>query len=145
MKVDRERVDDKAAYIREQVGAVRQLIASRQKAALLADPWLVKGLKYALQTAIEAVIDLAYHVCAKALSYAPADAREAVTKLGEGGVLAPGEVAKYHAMIGFRNRIVHGYQRVADERVYEMAASELGDFEEFLMRVYAFLDRAGSS
>lgn len=141
MKVDRERVDEKAAYIREQIKAIHELIASKPRQAVLEDPWLVKGLKYSLQTAIEAVIDLAYHVCAKALSHAPGDARDAMTRLGESGVLAPSEVGKYQAMVGFRNRIVHGYQRVTDERVYDMAASEMEDFEEFLQRVYAFLDR----
>lgn len=37
----------------------------------------------------------------------------------------------YGAMIGFRNRVAHGYQEVAPERVYEIARSELGDFEKF--------------
>jgi len=38
-------------------------------------------------------------------------------------------------MIGFRNRVVHGYQEVSLERVYEMARNELGDFERFIAEI----------
>lgn len=37
--------------------------------------------------------------------------------------------------IGFRNRVVHGYQEVSSERVYEMASNELGDFERFIREI----------
>lgn len=44
------------------------------------------------------------------------------------------------ATIAFRNRVVHGYLRVSDERVLEIAGSELDDFDRFLSQVLAYLD-----
>jgi uncharacterized protein YutE (UPF0331/DUF86 family) len=44
-------------------------------------------------------------------------------------------------MIGFRNRVVHGYQQVTPERVYEIASDELVDFERFIEQILKFLRR----
>ncbi len=140
-EMDLARVAEKSTYIREQVAALRHLIGTKSREEILRDPWLIRGVKYCLQTAIEAVIDLAYHVCAKGLGYAAVDGRDAIRKLGEVGVLTPEEVTTYQAMIGFRNRLVHGYQRVTDERVYEIATAELDDFEVFLARIRSLLEK----
>lgn len=43
-------------------------------------------------------------------------------------------------MIGFRNRIVHGYLMVSDERLYEIAATDRGDLLQFLRFVFRFTD-----
>lgn len=130
--IDRERVLAKTAYIREQAASIREMLAVRSKEEILSDPWLIKGLKYSLQTAVEAMIDLAYHIAARQFGHAPADAREAVRILAEAGLIPTGDVPVYSAMIGFRNRVVHGYQEVSAERVYRMARDDLGDFDRFL-------------
>jgi uncharacterized protein YutE (UPF0331/DUF86 family) len=44
-------------------------------------------LKYSLQTAVEAMIDLAYHVAAKKFGHAPTDARDALRILAEEGII----------------------------------------------------------
>jgi|GEM_PF-5148085 uncharacterized protein YutE (UPF0331/DUF86 family) len=38
--------------------------------------------------------------------------------------------------------MVHLYQLVSDERVYEFATSELKDFENFISRIMELLSRA---
>lgn len=48
---------------------------------------MLGGLKYALQTAIEALVDLAYHLCAKLYMHAPADARDALVVLAQQGAI----------------------------------------------------------
>lgn len=135
MGLDRERIISKISYIREQVASINELLDKKTKEEILADPWMVKGLKYSLQTAVEAMIDLAYHIAAKKFGHAPADARDAMRVLFERGLIARENWPVYSAMIGFRNRIVHGYQEVSAERVYEMARNELGDFEKFIYEI----------
>ncbi len=46
-------------------------------------------------------------------------------------------------MVGFRNRMVHLYQNVSDERVYEFSTSELDDFEVFIARIMELLVNKG--
>lgn len=130
--IDRDRILFKMAYIRQQVSSIKDLLALKSKEDILSDPWLVKGLKYSLQTSVEALIDLTYHIAAKKFGHAPTDARDAIRLLAESGLIPGDNVPVYSAMIGFRNRVVHGYQEVSAERVYDMAKYELGDFDKFL-------------
>ncbi|MEW5954113.1 MAG: DUF86 domain-containing protein [Bacillota bacterium] len=141
MGKDRERIMAKIGYIREQIVGIRKLLADKSKEEVLSDPWLIKGLKYALQTSVEAMIDIAYHIAAKEYNHAPSEAREAIRVLVDNGLVSRKDLPVYGAMIGFRNRVVHGYQEVAPERVYEIAEQELGDFETFIRQVSVLLTR----
>lgn len=139
MGVDRERILKKVSYIREQVSGLERLLAEKSKEDIIHDPWIIKGLKYTLQTAIEAMIDTAYHISAKEYDYAPSNARDAFNKLAEAGLISRKDLPVYGAMVGFRNRVVHGYQEVSAERVMEIVQNELGDFERFIRQVSVLL------
>ncbi len=65
MTIDHDRILSKIAFIREQAAAVKALLSDKSKEEILSDPWLVKGLKYSLQTAVEAMVDIAYHISVK--------------------------------------------------------------------------------
>ncbi len=116
MTIDRERILDKIAYIRRQLTDIQILTENKTEGKVLGDQWLVKGLKYSLQTSVEALIDIAYQ-SAKHFNHAPVDARDALQFLVSKGVLPSSDFETYSAMIGFRNRVVHGYQQVSDQRV----------------------------
>lgn|GEM_PF-2254081 len=77
-------------------------------------------------------MDIAYHVCARRFSYAPPDARSAFRRLAAAGLLGPDLTARALGMVGFRNVVVHGYDRVGDEQVHAMMCDELGDLEAVL-------------
>lgn len=131
MAIDKERVLQKIAYIREQVSAIEELVKTSKRQELLNDPWKLRGVKYALQTAIEAVIDIAYHIAAKKYNYPPADARDALRVLEKNGAISIDDFNNYTAMVGFRNRLVHGYQEISPERLYDLITNRLVDFERF--------------
>lgn len=135
MGLNSDRVLNKISFIREQLNNINNLLRKKTKEEILADPWIIKGLKYSLQVSVEAVIDLSYHIAARSFGSAPADARDALRILSEGGLIAKNNVEVYAAMIGFRNRLVHGYQDVSPERVYETARNELGDFERYIKEI----------
>lgn len=139
MQLDPERVFSKIAFIREQTTAIEDLIKNKEKDEIINDPWLLRGLKYALQTAIEAVIDICYHISAKQFKHAPTEARDALEVLKEYNVISSQEFKIISVMIGFRNRLVHGYQKVSAEKVYGLAAYELNDFERFIKSILRFL------
>lgn len=135
MSVDTERIMQKIAFIREQLGDIKTLTSEKQRAEILNEKLLVKGLKYSLQTAIEAMIDIAFHVAAKKYNYAPEEARDALRVLRKNGVISDEEYKTFSSMVGFRNRVVHLYQNVSDERVYQFSTVELNDFEVFIKRI----------
>lgn len=132
--LDEERIRQKIAFIREQVNDLQRLVASSDR-RLLREPWVLKGAKYALQTAIEAVIDIAYHLSAKKYGYPPSDARDALRVLETKGVVTGEDLPRFIAMIGFRNRLVHGYLEVSAERLEEIILYRLDDFEQFITAI----------
>ena len=141
MTLDEERIFEKIAYIQGQVSAIQNLLHENSKEGIIANQWLIRGLKYSLQTSVEAMIDIAYHVSAKHIKVAPADGREAIAILTQNGILADEEQELYSAMIGFRNRVVHGYQTISNERVYEISSNDLDVFSTFIRQIRSFLKK----
>ncbi len=135
MGLDRDRVLTKIAFIKEQLQAIQNLAEKKDKEAIIYDQWLLKGLKYALQTAIEAMIDIIYHVSAKRFAHAPVNARDALLIFRQNNVIDQKDYEIFTEMIGFRNKLVHGYQEVSPERIYKIITAELGDFERFIQIV----------
>ena len=140
-KIDRQRVLEKLAYLEEQLADLAQLAQEATEDTLAKDPWKGRGVRYALQTAIEAIIDIVYHVAAKGYSHAPADARDAVQYLARQGVFPESEAEVLTQMIRFRNRLVHGYDRVDNHRLWEIITGRLSDFDLFKDRILQLLQR----
>ena len=139
MAVDTERIMQKIAFIREQISDIEVLTSKKDSGELLSDKLLIKGIKYSLQTAIESMIDIAFHIAAKKYNYAPEEARDALRILRKNGIINEEEFKTFSAMVGFRNRMVHLYQTISDERVYEFSTTELNDFEIFIERISALI------
>lgn len=139
--IDTERIRQKLAFILQQAADLRRLPDITDKEMFIRDPWLVRGAKYALQTAIEAMIDTAYHLAARAFTYAPADARDALAHLEQRGVFSPEEASSFQEMVRFRNRVVHGYDNVDEARIYDIISLEIDDFERFITAIERFLKK----
>lgn len=104
-----------------------------------ADPMWLPGVKYSFITAVEAVIDVAQHLCAQAGWGPPKDNGHAVQLLADHGVLSHRLAVELRKASGFRNVLVHGYIDVDDEIVLTRMKS-LGDLREFATSVANFLD-----
>jgi uncharacterized protein YutE (UPF0331/DUF86 family) len=114
----------------EELSHLRRL-SERPPAQVLADPDLLAAVKYRFVVAIETCIDVGEHVIASEGLRAPADFADVFAVLGEAGFLPAEDVAGFQGMARFRNLLVHGYQRVDDQRVVEILGSRLADFEAF--------------
>ena len=140
MAIDIERILQKVSFIKEQIYDIKSLTTEKSRNEILSSKFLIKGLKYSLQVSIEAMIDIAFHIAAKKYNYAPKETRDAFRILRKNGCIKEKEYKTFSAMIGFRNRIVHLYQNVSDERVYEISTSELDDFRVFIARIMELLE-----
>lgn len=82
------------------------------------------------QVAVEAMIDIAYHLCAKKLSLGPRECR-ASQLLAKHNIIPADFLPKALTMVRFRNKVVHGY---LDENAKVIAAileTNLPDFAEW--------------
>lgn len=50
----------------------------------------------------------------------------------EKGVISASEFDTYVAIVGLRNCLVHGYERVSPEVLYGIVTEQLDDFEKFI-------------
>ncbi|MDP2957783.1 MAG: DUF86 domain-containing protein [Longimicrobiales bacterium] len=81
---------------------------------------------------LEALLDLGRHMLAKGFGDAPAEYRQVAEHLGAQGVLDAGAAEVFGRMAGYRNRLVHFYDRVSDQELYEICHGRLADVEAVL-------------
>jgi uncharacterized protein YutE (UPF0331/DUF86 family) len=95
---------------------------------------------YLLQTSIQALIDLGgFLVASKALP-TPRTSQEVFERLEAAGLLPPGTASSVAPIVGFRNRIVHLYDRVDTKRVYEILTNHRRDLPRLLHLLLAIDD-----
>ena len=97
------------------------------------------AVERALQVCVEVVIDIAERILAvegRTPGETSFDNLLALQSLG--GVAS---AAKYRPMLQFRNFVVHRYEYVDSEILYDIAKNKLGDFEEYIGEIKQFLAR----
>lgn len=87
-----------------------------------------------LQVALQILIDVGSFAVSKLGLGAPDSSQDLLVRLERSGHLHAGEAAKFGRMFGFRNRIVHVYDKVDDAVVFEVVTKHLGDIEELARR-----------
>jgi uncharacterized protein YutE (UPF0331/DUF86 family) len=98
---------------------------------LVADPMLQAAVERWLQVAVEACIDIAYHVVAARGWPAPEGARDAFEQLAAHGIVAQELATRLGRAAGMRNILVHHYVRVDRSILAGAVHSALVDLEEF--------------
>lgn len=100
------------------------------------DPLWLPGVKYLLQTAVEACIDVAQHLCATQGWGPPDDNGDAMRLLGDRGVLSQDLSQRMRMAVGFRNVLVHEYVSVDDAIVIQRVRDhrDLQDFADSVIR-----------
>ena len=57
---------------------------------------------------------------------------DSFVKLTDKGILSEKNLNTYKKMIGMRNKIVHDYERISKEMLYDVIKNNLGDFNCFI-------------
>ncbi|MGQ0574227.1 MAG: type VII toxin-antitoxin system HepT family RNase toxin [Pseudonocardia sp.] len=91
--------------------------------------------RYLVQVAAQTCIDLAGHVIASNGWRAPRSFADGFTVLCEHGVLDADLADRLRALAGLRNRLVHVYDEVDDERVHAALRDGLDDIETFAVAI----------
>jgi uncharacterized protein YutE (UPF0331/DUF86 family) len=132
--VDQLKLRQKIHYIREQMKNLQKLKElSREK--FLTGPIYTDASLRELQVAIEAMIDICNHVVAREGWGLPKSYREGFEILTKQGVLEKEMLDTYLKMVKFRNRIVHIYDDIDSEEVYQIIQNNLGDLERFVVSI----------
>jgi uncharacterized protein YutE (UPF0331/DUF86 family) len=92
-----------------------------------------------LQRMAEQAIDLANHVIRKRKLGLPKDSRESFDLLARAGVIPPELAKKLKGMVGFRNIMVHEYQKLDLKIMKDVIENRLDDLIEFTNMVIRFV------
>ncbi len=98
---------------------------------LRANPDIYYAVCYRFVSAVESLYDLGQVALSSKGKYATGEDSIA-TLLGREGVISAELAERFSSMYGFRNRLVHAYGTLSDEKVAEYLATRLGDIEELL-------------
>ncbi|HZN40735.1 MAG TPA: DUF86 domain-containing protein [Planctomycetota bacterium] len=85
-----------------------------------------------LQTAIQALLDLASGICARLGLDTPRTSFEILERLEANGRLPAGSAARFAPIVGFRNRVVHLYDRVDPQIVWRVVTERRRDLLDLL-------------
>ena len=106
---------------------------------VIADRNYQSMIRYALQTAIQCVIDIANHLLIGGDLEQPSDSRAAILGLGRYGILPQDFAQGLAGMSGLRNVIVHRYMAVDDELIYQFLQRCVTDFDAFSQHIVNYL------
>lgn len=104
------------------------------------DPRNVAATLYLLQTSVQALIDVGGYLVARRALATPRTSYDVFERLEQAGLLPTGTAAAVAPMIGFRNRVVHLYERVDARRVYEVLTVHRSDIPRILALLLAIPD-----
>ena len=96
-------------------------------------------IRYALQTAIQCVIDIANHLLIGGDLEQPSDSRSAMLGLGRHSILSQNFAQELAGMSGLRNVIVNRYMTVDDELIYQFLQRCVTDLETFRQHIVDYL------
>lgn len=91
----------------------------------------VDSALHRLQTGIQVLVDIAAYVVSNLGLRTPSSSLDVVNALHEAGHLSEPEAAKFTKMVQFRNRVVHLYNRIDHQIIYDIITKELDDIRGF--------------
>jgi uncharacterized protein YutE (UPF0331/DUF86 family) len=133
---DQDLVAKKLALIETSVHELQTLVRPDE---IQRDLRELRFTAYTLQIAIQAALDVAAHIVADERLGEPRNNRELFELLERYRWVSPVLAASLHDMVGFRNIVVHGYERVNSAVVEEIVRDHLDDLLDFVSAIRAKL------
>ncbi len=94
---------------------------------------------YRLLVAIEAALQICFHICAQRLHQVPEEYAGCFAILGKAGILSEELSLRLQQMARFRNMLVHVYWKVDYGQIYDILQLRLDDLQAFVQSVGALL------
>lgn len=137
--VNREIVLDRISIIKNSLKRLKEISKLPKNEFKENDDYFAIA-EHHLRRALEAILDLGRHICVKEDLGQPQDYTEVFDILNSGGVLDAEFTESIRGMAGYRNRLVHMYNQVEKEEIYQILQQRLDDFEIFIQKVMDYIN-----
>ena len=131
-------VADRVALIHRLLDAIATLPLDDLR-AFQRDPRMVAAAESYLRRALEALLDIARHVLARAFGRGATEYAEVARQLGDVGVVSADQADRLVLMARYRNRLVHLYDEVTEPELYDVLTRHAGDIPEIADAVTAWM------
>ena len=138
MKLDHDRIRDKLQDIEKSLERLNRF-REGGRTNFLADEDSQDIARSRLLTAIEAALNICFHVTAKKLKQIPEDYGDCFRNIGAANLIDPLLAGRLADMARFRNRIVHLYWDIDYGDVYDIIENHLTDLEDFTAQIASLL------
>jgi len=135
MKIDKERLENKIYYIRSNLKKLKEL-REISKDEFLEDYRNCDSAKYNLQISIEALIDIGNHIISRENYGIPKTNADTFRILAKENIISRERLKSYIAMTKFRNMVVHLYEEIDENEIYDIIQNNLDDFEYFIKDIF---------
>lgn len=126
-----ERIAEKVAFVRDALEALDTLPTTSLD-EFLSDRRNLPSALHWLQTAIQALLDIGLVIAAERGLAPPHTSLEVLERLEDARLLPAGTALRFRPIVGFRNRVVHLYDRVDPDIVYRIVVDDRDDLRDLL-------------
>jgi len=134
MNLNMDLIQDRFQDIQQSLERLEQIRALPQD-VFVADQDILDVTCYRLLVAIEAALQICFHISARRLKHVPEEYAECFAILGEAGILPQDLGENLQRMALFRNMLVHVYWKVDYDQVYHILQDHLGDLRAFIRAI----------
>jgi uncharacterized protein YutE (UPF0331/DUF86 family) len=128
-KISKRVVADRLAWVDKMVREIRAL-PLESKPTFMQDTRNIWAAESCLRRALEALFDMGRHIAAKGFGEAVTEYKEIAVTLNRRNVISSSDLELMKKLAGYRNRLVHFYNDVSADELFEICASHLGDVEK---------------
>jgi uncharacterized protein YutE (UPF0331/DUF86 family) len=117
-----------------------KFLSSKTYEEFISDFRNIDASLYILMTSIQALLDIGSYIIASLGLRTPNTTAEIIKILGDADLVPKDRTETYIKMSQFRNRIVHIYNHIDTETLYDILVNELGDIKEFYVNLLTIIE-----
>ncbi len=140
--VDNELIIVKSSSIKKHLNRVKEK-RNTDLQTFLKDLDRQEIILFNLQMAIQNCIDIAAHIISDEGFGVPGSTNEMFYMLEENGYLNRDITEKMVKAVGFRNLMVHEYEKIELDQVFKVAQKDIRDLNEYLKSIFKKIGLAG--
>lgn len=139
MVIDKILIEKKLDVLKDFILQIEEMNFSEEKLSEKKD--IQQLLSFRLQQAIETTIDITTHIIAELSLDRQETAKDALELLKKEKIISSSLAKNLSLACGFRNLVVHGYQKIDFRKLFYNYKKDLNDLREFARQIHNFLEK----
>lgn len=141
-KITRKKIFEKIQKLDEYLSYLKQIKKETKSEKAFLDDFHLHGLaeRY-LQLSCQAIIDTLNLVIIEEGMEKPETGHEIISSLFNNDIISRNLYSRLKGLVGFRNILVHEYDKIDHKRVYQYLMERLEDMDVFKKEILSLLDK----